>query len=74
MASGGRGAAQPPSTPFTIHNLPYGVITSRGNGSRRCATAFLDYAVDLEVLYNEGVFKGIPLLRDNVFAHVIYYP
>lgn len=74
MEGKSRGAGrsiQEEQTPFTIHNLPYGIITSPTNSRRRCATAFLDFAVDLEILHNEGLFKNTPLLNNNnVFSHV----
>jgi len=57
-------------TPFTIHNLPYGVISTSSDSTRRCATVFQDTAVDLSALYDRGLFRNIPGLDKNVFAHV----
>lgn len=58
------------SNPFTIHCLPYGVISTPGNSVRRCATAYGDWAVDLSALYEQRLFSGIPGLEQNVFASV----
>ncbi|KAH8879505.1 fumarylacetoacetate hydrolase [Thozetella sp. PMI_491] len=61
-------STQPPSeTPFTLQNLPYGVITSKGNPTKRCATVLGDYTVDLSVLHAEGLFSGLPGLEENLF-------
>lgn len=50
----------PPEHHFPLENLPYGVGKRKGyNGSNRCMTRIGDFAVDLAVLENEGVFKGI---------------
>lgn len=62
------------ATPFTIHNLPYGVISTVDNATRRCATAFNDHAVDLSALHGEGVFSGIPGLEKDLFAAVGSWP
>lgn len=58
------------SNPFTIHCLPYGVISTKGNSERRCATAYGDWAVDLSALFEQGLFKGVAGLEQNVFASV----
>lgn len=63
-------ASQGTRNPFTIDNLPYGVISTQKNPARRCATAYGGHAVDLSVLYRADVFKDIPELIVNVFATV----
>lgn len=55
---------------FTIDNLPYGIISTDGNPTKRCAVAFEHSAVDLDLLYRHGFFASIPNLSDNVFANV----
>ncbi|KAK5996297.1 Fumarylacetoacetase [Cladobotryum mycophilum] len=55
-------------TPFTIDNLPYGVISTVQNPRRRCAIAFEDSAIDIDVLYRDGFFSSISALRENIFA------
>ncbi|GAB1200329.1 hypothetical protein APSETT444_009699 [Aspergillus pseudonomiae] len=57
-------------TPFTIDNLPYGVISTRDNSSKRCAVAFQQFAIDLDLLYRHDFFASIPELDVNVFAEV----
>ena len=50
----------PSRTPFTIDNIPYGIISTTENPKPRCATAFEDDAVDLSVLEEDGYFRSIP--------------
>lgn len=57
-------------TPFTIKNLPYGVISSEDNPTKRCATVLEEHAIDLSVLYTEGVFSAVHGLEENVFDRV----
>ncbi|KAI1332733.1 fumarylacetoacetate hydrolase [Xylariaceae sp. FL0255] len=58
-----------PGSPFTLKNLPYGIITSRDNGKKRCATVLEDHAIDLSVLHKEGLFTKIPGLEEDLFAN-----
>jgi len=55
---------------YTIDNLPYGVISTKDKPKKRCAVAFEDSAIDIDLLYHEGFFSSIAELKDNVFAHV----
>ncbi|RDW58292.1 hypothetical protein BP5796_12222 [Coleophoma crateriformis] len=55
-------------SPFTIENIPYGIISTRSNPMRRCATAFEDNAVDLEVLEKGGLFQNVPGLEPGTFS------
>lgn len=57
-------------TPFTLDNIPYGVITTADNPRPRCATAFGDNAVDLYKLETDGFFASIPGLAEHVFSEV----
>jgi hypothetical protein len=57
-------------SPFTIENIPYGVISTITNPNRRCATAFEDSAVDLAILETSGHFREIPGFEKNVFSQV----
>ncbi|WQF90215.1 Putative fumarylacetoacetase [Colletotrichum destructivum] len=41
-------------TPFTIHNIPFGVISSNSQTTPRCATAIGEYAIDLVAFAAEG--------------------
>ncbi|KAK6366037.1 hypothetical protein LTS17_011004 [Exophiala oligosperma] len=56
-------------SPYTIDNLPYGVISTSDKPKKRCAVAFEESAIDIDQLYNEGFFSSIAELKDNVFAH-----
>lgn len=53
------------SSGFTIHHLPYGVISTQDNKTPRLATAFEDYAIDLAILVSQG------LLKDNLDASIL---
>lgn len=44
-------------SPFTLQNIPFGVVSTQQDPSPRCATAIGDYAVDLRSLSNSGFFK-----------------
>ena len=57
-------------TPFTIENLPYGVISTATDPKRRAATALDDSAVDLNVLQTQGVFEAVSGLPVGIFAAV----
>ena len=48
------------TTPFTLDNIPYGVISTADNPTPRCATAFGQEAVDLSLLEKDGCFRSIP--------------
>lgn len=57
-------------TPFTIHNLPYGIISTTQDPKRRCASAFQDFAIDLGVLAHDGLFADISGVTQSIFAQV----
>lgn len=57
-------------TPFSIENLPYGVISTAKDHRKRCAVAFGDSAIDLEQLSRDGFFASVADLPNNVFAGV----
>ena len=42
-----------PGSPFTIDNIPFGVIRTAKDSTPRCASAIGDYAIDLS-LYAQG--------------------
>ncbi|KAF7617477.1 hypothetical protein AFLA_006400 [Aspergillus flavus NRRL3357] len=56
------------TTPFPIENLPYGVISTPSEPTPRCATAFEDYAIDLNELQRDGFFDSIPGMIDGAFS------
>jgi fumarylacetoacetase len=47
------------STPFPVENIPFGVISTRENPTRRCATALHNDAVDLSALEKDGFFDSV---------------
>jgi fumarylacetoacetase len=61
-------------TPFTLDNIPFGVISTSNEASPRCATAIGDYAVDLHALSKHGIFQdksvaeALSQLNLNAFA------
>lgn len=46
------------SSPFSIHNLPYGIFHDRNDKTPRAGTAIGDYVVDLARLEEEGLIKA----------------
>jgi fumarylacetoacetase len=56
--------------PFTIHNLPFGIVSTRDNPVRRCAVAYNDWAIDLDVLQRSGLFDDVQQLPQNTFSNV----
>ena len=58
------------SSPFTIENIPFGIVSTGDNPKKRCATAFEEWAVDLEVLETSGLFADIPHLVPGIFSNV----
>ncbi|KAH9216318.1 putative fumarylacetoacetate hydrolase [Leptodontidium sp. 2 PMI_412] len=60
----------PSGSPFTIGNIPFGVISTRANPSLRCATAIGNYAIDLTVYCKRGHLSelGLDISFDNIFS------
>jgi fumarylacetoacetase len=52
---------------FSIGNIPFGVFSTAG-GAPRCASAIGNFAIDLGVLYQAGLFSDVGL-KSNVFEH-----
>jgi hypothetical protein len=61
-----------PDSPFTIDNIPFGVIKTAKESTPRCASAIGDYAIDLPLYAKAGnldaVKEGIDLT--GVFSRV----
>lgn len=53
---------------FPLQNIPFGVFSTAADARPRCATILGDTVIDLEALYNAGLFEGVGL-STNVFAH-----
>lgn len=54
-----RGVCKMSSAAFTIYHLPYGVVTVGDSSEPFLATAFGDYAINLNTLVKQGFFKSI---------------
>ncbi|KAG0268815.1 hypothetical protein DFQ27_005602 [Actinomortierella ambigua] len=57
-----------PDSDFSIHNIPFGVISTAENPTRRVATRIGDYAVDLSALAQAGLINVPGLDAAKVFA------
>lgn len=44
----------PRGCPFTIHNIPFGVISTKENATPRCASAIGEYAIELAIYSGHG--------------------
>ncbi|KAF9108246.1 hypothetical protein BGX29_002389 [Mortierella sp. GBA35] len=53
-----------PDSDFSIHNIPFGVISTAHNAAPRVATRIGDFAVDLSVLAQAGLFSSVQGLHD----------
>jgi len=53
-----------PNSDFSIHNIPFGIISTAENAKPRVATRVGDFAVDLSVLAEAGLFAGVHGLND----------
>nr|POF02499.1 fumarylacetoacetase [Quercus suber] len=58
--------------PYTLANLPYGIISTIANPKPRCAIAIGDHAIDLSVYAKEGHFFSIES-RDNVILQQVFH-
>ncbi|EFJ26678.1 hypothetical protein SELMODRAFT_172914 [Selaginella moellendorffii] len=57
-----------PDSHFSIHNLPYGVFSSRSDATPRPGVAIGEQVLDLSAIAAAGLFTG-PLLRDSDCFH-----
>lgn len=57
-------------TPFTIHNLPYGIVSTEDNPRPYQAIAYKEFAIDVGILETHGVFDDIPDYRSGVLNKV----
>ncbi|GFZ48423.1 Beta-diketonase [Saitozyma sp. JCM 24511] len=54
-----------PESPFSLSNLPFGIISQQSSVARRAAVAVGDYAIDLLQLSQGGVFDDEPQLKEH---------
>lgn len=59
----------PPGSPFTIQNIPFGVISTKANPTPRCATAIGQYAIDLGLYSRAGYLNE--LLLDTLIIEIL---
>ncbi|KAF9925836.1 hypothetical protein FBU30_004456 [Linnemannia zychae] len=57
-----------PDSDFSIHNIPFGIISTKSNDTRRVATRIGDYAVDLAALAQAGLFENVLPNAVEVFS------
>lgn len=57
----------PADSPFSIHNLPYGVFRPSPSSSPRPGIAIGDYVLDLSAIATSGLFQGPLLSSSNCF-------
>ncbi|EED24422.1 fumarylacetoacetate hydrolase, putative [Talaromyces stipitatus ATCC 10500] len=48
-----------PDSPFTLDNIPFGVISTESNPQPRCATALGDYAIDLAAYWKDRTYAQL---------------
>lgn len=62
----------PEDSPFTLQNIPFGVISTDSNPKRRCATALGDYAIELTLLWKDRKDDGLGLTQSlyDIFSQV----
>lgn len=60
--------------PYTIHSLPYGVISTQSEPSPRCAVAIGQHAIDLAKYAKTGALSSLEaelnLSFEKIFAEV----
>jgi fumarylacetoacetase len=61
-----------PDSPFTVDNIPFGVIKTEKDNTPRCASAIGDYAIDLSLYAQRGNLDNIEENLDlvDVFGQV----
>ncbi|KAG6011231.1 hypothetical protein E4U43_008464 [Claviceps pusilla] len=55
-----------PDSHFSIANIPFGVITTSSDATKRPAVAIGDYALDLKVFSTAGGFSSCPEIQSHV--------
>ncbi|KAH8803321.1 putative fumarylacetoacetate hydrolase [Xylogone sp. PMI_703] len=60
----------PSTSPYTIYNIPFGVISTEANTVPRCASAIGDYAIDLKIYSELGYLSKLSsdISTDEVFS------
>jgi fumarylacetoacetase len=63
-------------SPFTLDNIPFGVISTESDPKPRCATALGDYAIDLAAYWKERTYTQLEGSRSlyDIFNQVFDTP
>ncbi|KAJ3141829.1 hypothetical protein HDU90_006178 [Geranomyces variabilis] len=64
----------PQESDFTIHNIPFAIVSASEGQAPRAASAIGLYAIDLLVLAHSGAFEMCSLLGNGVAARVFAQP
>lgn len=62
--------------PFSIDNIPFGIISTTSNPEPRCATAIGDFAVDLAKYVQQAELAALkvePAIFANVRSNLLTY-
>lgn len=46
-------------SPFTLDNIPFGVISTESDPKARCATALGEYAIDLAAYWKDRIYTQL---------------
>lgn len=62
-----------PDSPFTLDNIPFGVISNESDPKPRCATALGDYAIDLAAYWKDKTYTQLEGSRSlyDIFNQVL---
>ena len=61
-----------PKSHFSIHNIPFGIISHRANGKPHPAVAIGDYALDLQIFCEGNGFSALSIIQPH--QHVFSEP
>lgn len=63
-------------SPFTLDNIPFGVISTESDPKARCATALGDYAIDLAAYWKDRTYAQLEGSRSlyDIFNQVFGTP
>jgi fumarylacetoacetase len=53
-------------SPFSLNNVPFGIISTSSSPKARAAVAIGDYALDLEAFADGNGFARLPIIRDHL--------
>lgn len=56
----------PRDSPFSLANIPFGIISTKSSSTRRPAVAIGDYALDLSAFASAGGFSQLPAVQPHL--------